>query len=161
VEIPWTLFRKGALALFGGALLTGFGATALYMGHRLTTETWRIVFVLALVALTISSTVLLPGVLLPNRRGPHPEFLSEDLADEWRDLQKRRIARPHLLILGTALAALVYLWCIFYYGKVTNASWFGWLPVGGAAFALALLVLHEVRRDRSLQEGLVDARRKT
>jgi hypothetical protein len=66
VEIPWTFFRKAALVLFGISLLAGVGSTALHMGDRLPVETWRVVFILALVVLTISSTILVPGVLLPN-----------------------------------------------------------------------------------------------
>jgi len=53
VEIPWTLFRKAALVLFSISLLAGFGSTAFFMGHRLPVETWRIIFILALVLLTI------------------------------------------------------------------------------------------------------------
>ena len=83
MEIPWTFFRKAALVLFGISLLAGFGSTALFMGHRLPVETWRIIFILALVLLTITSTVLIPGLLLPNITSPHPEFLSDDLQDEW------------------------------------------------------------------------------
>ena len=52
------------------------------MGHRLPVETWRIVFVLALAVLTITSTILIPGVLLPNITSPHPEFLTDDLENE-------------------------------------------------------------------------------
>jgi hypothetical protein len=146
VTLPWTLFRKGALVLFGSALLLGFGASALFMGHRLPVESWRVLFVLALVVLTICSAVVIPGVLLPNIRSPHPEFLSDDLQDEWHDLRERRLGRPHLLMLGAALAGLIYLWCIFYYGKMSNAFWFGWLPVGVAAILLALLLFAFVRR---------------
>jgi hypothetical protein len=116
------------------------------MGHRLPLETWRIVFVLALVVLTMTSTILIPGVLLPNITSPHPEFLTDDLEDEWRELRERRISRPHILILGGVISALVYLWCIFYYGKLTNAIWFGWMPVGVAAIALALVLFAFVRR---------------
>lgn len=141
MQIPWPLLRKIALVLFGAALIAGLGATALFMGHRMPLETWRIVFVLALIVLVVTSAALLPGVLLPDRESPHPEFLSEDLVDEWRDLRERRIDRPHLLLLGTGLAGLVYLWTIFYYGKVTNAVWFGWLPVGVVAILLALLLI--------------------
>jgi hypothetical protein len=126
--------------------LAGIGATALFMGHRLPLQTWRVVFILALAMLTITSTILIPGVLLPNIRSPHPEFLSDDLEDEWRDVQERRIARPLIVMLGGAIAALLYLWCIFYYGKVTNAFWFGWLPVGVAAIGLSLLLVAVVRR---------------
>jgi hypothetical protein len=146
VEIPWTLFRKAALVLFGVSLLAGLASTALFMGHRLPLETWRIVFVLALVVLTMTSTILIPGVLLPNITSPHPEFLTDDLEDEWRELRERRISRPHILILGGVISALVYLWCIFYYGKLTNAIWFGWMPVGVAAIALALVLFAFVRR---------------
>ncbi len=146
MEIPWTFFRKAALVLFGGSLLVGFGTTALYMGHRLPVETWRIMFVLALVVLTITSTILIPAVLLPNITSPHPEFLTDDLEDEWRDLQQGTVSRPHLLLVGGVLSALVYLWCLFYYGKMTNAIWFGWMPVGVAAIGLALLLFAFARR---------------
>jgi hypothetical protein len=146
VEIPWTIFRKAALVLFGISLLAGFGSTALFMGHRLPVETWRITFILALVLLTITSTVLIPGVLLPNITSPHPEFLSDDLEDEWTELRQRTISRPHILLLSGVIAALTYLWCLFYYGKPTNAFWFGWLPVGVAAIALSLLLFAFVRR---------------
>jgi hypothetical protein len=146
VEFPWALFQKAAGVLFGAALLAGLGATALLMGHRMPVETWRIVFILALVVLTITSTILIPGVLLPSLRSPHPEFLSDDLTDEWRDLQQRKIDRPHVLMLAGVTAALVYAWCLFYYGKVTNAIWFGWLPVGVVAIALALLLFAFARR---------------
>jgi hypothetical protein len=146
VEIPWTLFKKAALVLFGVSLLAGLASTALFMGHRLPLETWRIVFVLALVVLTMTSTILIPGVLLPNITSPHPEFLTDDLEDEWRELRERRISRPHILILGGVISALAYLWCIFYYGKLTNAIWFGWMPVGVAAIALALLLFAFARR---------------
>lgn len=146
MEIPWALFRKAALALFVVALLTGLAATALFMGQRLSLETWRILFVLAIILLTVTSAALLPGVLLPDRRNPHPEFLSDDLADEWRDLRERRIERPHILLLGMALATLVYIWNLFYYGKLTNAVWFGWLPVGVVAIFLALLLFAFARR---------------
>jgi hypothetical protein len=57
VEIPWNLFRRAALVLFGISLLGGFASTALFMGHRLPVETWRVIFILALVLLTITSTV--------------------------------------------------------------------------------------------------------
>ena len=146
VEIPWTFFRKAALVLFGSSLLVGFGTTALYMGNRLPVETWRTIFVLALVVLTITSAVLIPGVLLPNITSPHPEFLTDDLEDEWRDLQQRTVSRPHLLLLGGVLSALVYVWCVFYYGKMTNAIWFGRLPVGVAAIGLALVLFAFARR---------------
>jgi hypothetical protein len=76
VEIPWTLFRKTALVLFGISLLSGLASTAIFMGHRQPVETWRIAFILALVLLTIASTILISGVLLPNSTSPHPEFLS-------------------------------------------------------------------------------------
>jgi MFS family permease len=144
--MSWNHFRSAALALFVAALLIGFGVTALFMGRHLSRETWRIVFILALVVLTITSTILIPRVLNPNPRSPHPEFLTDDLEDEWRDLQQRRIARPHILLLGGVIAALAYLWAILYYGKLTNAIWFGWLPVGAAAIALALLLVAIVRR---------------
>ena len=62
MEIPWTFLRKAALLLFGISLLACIGSTALFIGHGLPVETWRIVFILALVVLTISSTVLIPGV---------------------------------------------------------------------------------------------------
>src|SRR5215203_6757496 len=146
VEIPWSLFRKAALVLFGISLLVGFVSTALFMGHRLPVETWRVMFILALVILTITSTILIPGVLLPNITSPHPEFLTDDLEDEWRELQQRTISRPHLLLLGATFSALVYLWCLFYYGKMTNAIWFGWMPVGVAAIALSLLLFAFTRR---------------
>jgi hypothetical protein len=146
VEIPWTFFRKAALLVFGISLLTGFGSTALVMGHRLPVETWRIVFILALVLLTITSTIVIPGLLLPNIISPHPEFLSDDLEDEWTELRQHTIARPHILLLGGVISALTYLWCVFYYGKPTNAFWFGWLPVGVAAIALSLLLFAFVRR---------------
>jgi hypothetical protein len=116
------------------------------MGQRLSLETWRIVFVLALVVLTITSAILLPGVLLPNRRSPHPEFLSDDLVDEWAELRRRTVSRPHLLLLGGFLATLVYAWCLLYYGKVFNAIWFGWMPVGVAAVLLSLLLFAFARR---------------
>ena len=146
MEIPWTLFRKAALVLFGISLLAGFGSTALFMGHRLLLETWRIIFILALVLLTITSTVLIPDVLLPNITSPHPKFLSDDLEDEWTELRQHTISRPHFLLLGGLISALTYLWCVFYYGKVTNAFWFGWMPVGVAAIALSLLLFAFVRR---------------
>ena len=146
MEIPWTLFRKAALVLFGISLLAGFGSTALFMGHRLPVETWRVIFILALVLLTMTSTVLIPGLLLPNITSPHPEFLSDDLEDEWTELRQRTISRPHILLLGGVISALTYLWCLFYYGKPTNAFWFGWMPVGVAAIALSLVLLAFVRR---------------
>jgi hypothetical protein len=146
VEIPWTFFRKAALVLFGISLVAGLASTALFMGHRVTVETWRIVFILALVVLIITSTVLIPGVLLPNITSPHPEFLTDDLQDEWRELQQRTISRPHILLLGASISALIYVWCIFYYGKLTNAMWFGWIPVGIAAIGLALLLFAFARR---------------
>ena len=146
VEIPWTFFRKAALLLFGVSLVVGFGSTALYMGHRLPMEAWRIIFILVLVVLTITSTILIPGVLLPNITSPHPEFLTDDLEDEWRDLRQRTVSRPHLLMLGGVISALVYVWCVFYYGKLTNAIWFGWMPVGVAAMGLALLLFAFARR---------------
>ena len=146
MEIPWGIFRKAALWLFGISLLAGFGSTALFMGHRLPVETWRIIFILALVALTITSTVLIPGLLLPNITSPHPEFLSDDLKDEWNELRQRTISRPHIFLLGGAISSLAYLWCVFYYGKLTNAIWFGWMPVGVAAIALSLVLFAFVRR---------------
>jgi hypothetical protein len=146
VEIPWALFRKAALVLFGVSLLAGLASTALFMGHRLPVETWRIVFILALVLLTVTSTILIPGVLLPNSTSPHPEFLSDDLQDEWSELRQRTISRPHILLMGASISALGYVWCIFYYGKLTNAMWFGWMPVGVAAIGLALLVFAFARR---------------
>jgi len=146
VEIPWAFFRKAALVLFGISLLAGLASTALFMGHRLPAETWRIVFILALVLLTITSTILIPGVLLPNSTSPHPEFLSDDLQDEWSELRQRTISRPHILLMGASISALIYVWCIFYYGKLTNAMWFGWMPVGVAAIGLALLVFAFARR---------------
>jgi hypothetical protein len=146
VEMPWTLFRKTALVLFGISLLAGFGSTALFMGHRLPVETWRVIFFLALVLLTMTSTVLIPGLLLPNSTSPHPEFLSDDLEDEWTELRQRTISRPHILLLGGVISALTYFWCLFYYGKLTNAFWFGWLPVGVAAIGLSLVLFAFVRR---------------
>jgi len=134
VGIPWTLFRKAALLLFGISLLTGFVSTALFIGGRQPIETWTIIFTLAPVLLTITSTVSTPGVLLPNITDPHPGFLSDD-------------PRPHiLLLLGGVIAALTYFWCIFYYGKLTNAIWFGWMPVGVVAIALSLVLFAFVRR---------------
>ena len=99
MEIPWTFFRKAALVLFSTSLLAGLASTALFMGHRLPVETWRIVFILALALLTVISTILIPGVLLPNITSPHPEFLSDDLQDEWSELRQQyggvvRFARP-------------------------------------------------------------------
>jgi hypothetical protein len=146
VEIPWTLFRKAALVIFAISLLAGFASTALFMGHRLPVETWRVIFILALVLLTITSTVLIPGLLLPNSTSPHPEFLSDDLEDEWMELRQHTISRPHIFLLGGVISALIYLWCIFYYGKPTNAFWFGWMPVGVAAIGLSLLLFAFVRR---------------
>ena len=146
MEIPWTLFRKAALVLFGISLLAGFASTALFMGHRLPLETWRVIFILALVLLTITSTVLIPGLLLPNSTSPHPEFLSDDLEDEWTELRQRTVSRPHILLLGGLISALTYLWCVFYYGKPTNAFWFGWMPVGVAAIGLSLVLFAFVRR---------------
>jgi hypothetical protein len=146
VEIPWPLFRRAALWLFAGALLVGFGVTALYRGHQVSGETWRVVFVLALAVLTMTSAVLLPGVLLPNVQSPHPEFLSEDLRDEWSELRQRSISRPHILMVAGIVAALVYLWSVLYYGKLTEAVWFGWLPVGVAGVSLALLLVAFARR---------------
>jgi hypothetical protein len=146
VEIPWTLFRKAALVTFAISLLAGFASTALFMGHRLPVDTWRIIFILALVLLTITSTVLIPGLLLPNITSPHPEFLSDDLEDEWMELRQHTISRPHIFLLGGVISALIYLWCIFYYGKPTNAFWFGWMPVGVAAIGLSLLLFAFVRR---------------
>jgi hypothetical protein len=98
------------------------------------------------VLLTITSTILIPGVLLPNITSPHPEFLSDDLQDEWSELQQPTISRPHIFLMGASISALVYVWCIFYYGKLTNAMWFGWMPVGVAAIGLALLVFAFARR---------------
>lgn len=146
MDIPWNFFRKGALVLFAVALFMGLATTALFMGHRMPLETWRVLFVLALVVLTITSAILLPGVLLPNIQSPHPEFISADMVDEWRDMQARRISRPHVLIAGAVLAALIYLWFLFYYGKIVNAVWFGWLPVGVAAILVSLLVIAFARR---------------
>jgi hypothetical protein len=60
-----------------------FGSTALFMGLWLPLETWGIVFILAPVVLTITSSVLVPGVLLPRITSLHPEFLTDDLEDEW------------------------------------------------------------------------------
>jgi hypothetical protein len=146
MEIPWRFFRKGALVLFAVALFTGMATTALFMGHRMALEAWRVLFVLALVVLTVTSAILLPGVLLPNIPSPHPEFLSADLVDEWQDMRARRVTRPHLLIAGAVLAALIYLWFLFYYGKIVNAVWFGWLPVAVAAIFVSLLVIAFARR---------------
>jgi len=146
VEIPWGIFRKAALWLFGISLLAGFGSTALFMGHRLPVETWRILFILGLVVLTVTSTVLIPGLLLPNITSPHPEFLTDDLKDEWNELRQRTISRPHIFLLGGGISSLAYLWCVFYYGKLTNAIWFGWMPVGVAAIALSLVLFAFVRR---------------
>ena len=146
MEIPWSLFRKAALVLFGISLLVGFVSTALFMGHRLPVETWRVIFILALVLLTITSTVLIPGLLLPNSTSPHPEFLTDDLEDEWAELRQRTVSRPHILLLGGLISALTYVWCVFYYGKPTNAFWFGWMPVGVAAISLSLVLFAFVRR---------------
>ena len=146
MEIPWSFFRKGAVVLFAVALFTGMATTALFMGHRMSLEAWRVLFVLALVVLTVTSAILLPGVLLPNIQSPHPEFLSADLVDEWQDMRARRVRRPHVLIAGAVLAALSYVWFLFYYGKVVNALWFGWLPVGVAAILVSLLVIAFARR---------------
>lgn len=146
VEVPWALFRKLAGGLFVVALLAGFGATALAMGRRLPVESWRVIFLLALAVLTVASAVLVPGLLLPKPRQAHPEFLTEDLVDEWRDLEERRIERPHWLLLSAGAAGLVYLWCVLFYGKVTNAVWFGWLPVGPVGILLALLLFAFARR---------------
>ncbi len=146
MEIPWTLFRKAALLLFGISLLAGFASTALFMGHRLPVETWRVIFILALVLLTITSTVLIPGLLLPNITSPHPELLTDDLEDEWTEMRQRTVSRPHILLLGGVISALTYLWCVFYYGKPANAFWFGWMPVGVAAIGLSLVLFAFVRR---------------
>ena len=146
MEIPWTFFRKAALLLFGISLLAGVGSTALFMGDRVPVETWRIVFILVLVVLTMTSTILIPGVLLPNSTSPHPEFLTDDLEDEWKELRQRTISRPHILLLGGVISALVYVWCVFFYGKPTTAFWFGWMPVGVAAISLSLLLFAFVRR---------------
>jgi hypothetical protein len=146
MDVPWAMIRKLALVLFVLALLAGLASTALFMGHRLPLETWRVVFVLALIVLTITSTVLIPDVLLPTIRNPHPEFLTDDMVDEWAELRQRRISRPHLLLAGGAIAALAYFWLLFYYGKVTNAFWFGWFPVGVAAIGLSLLLVAVARQ---------------
>jgi hypothetical protein len=146
VVLAWPLFKKGAGILFLIALLLGFGSTALAMGHHVSMDTWRVLFILSLIVLVITSTILIPGVLLPNVRSPHPEFLTEDLTDEWQDLQHHTIARPHLLMVAGAIAALVYAWCLLYYGKLTSAIWFGWFPVGVAAIGLALLLVAVARR---------------
>ncbi|MFN8589824.1 MAG: hypothetical protein U0031_00090 [Thermomicrobiales bacterium] len=142
----WPRFKKLTLALFGIALLVGVASTALVMGHQLSLESWRILFILAVIVLVVTSTVLVPGVLLPALYSPHPEFLSEDLADEWTELRQRRISRPHVVVAGGVIAAFVYLWCLFYYGKVTNAFWFGWFPVGAVAIGLALLLFYVGRQ---------------
>ena len=146
MEIPWTFFRKAALLLFGISLLASVGSTALLMGDRLPVETWRIVFILALVMSTMTSTILIPGLLLPNTTSPHAEFLTDDLEDEWKELRRRTMSRPHILLLGGAISALVYVWCVFYYGKPTTAFWFGWMPVGVVAIGLSLLLFAFVRR---------------
>ncbi len=146
MEIPWTFFRKAALLLFGISLLAGVGSTALLIGDRLPVESWRIVFVVALVVLTMTSTILIPGLLLPNVTSPHSEFLTDDLEDEWKELRQRTISRPHILLLGGAISTLVYVWCVFYYGKPTDARWFGWMPVGVAAIGLSLVLFAFVRR---------------
>lgn len=141
MDLPWLWFRKLALGLFFAGLLTGLAATALYLGQRIPVESWAVLFVLAIIVLTITSTILIPGVLLPNLRNPHNEFLTDDLDDEWDELRARRFSRPHLLLAGGVIAALAYLWLLFYYGKLTNAIWFGWLPVGVPAIGLALLLV--------------------
>jgi MFS family permease len=146
VEILWSFFRKAALVLFGISLLASLASTALFMGYRLPVEAWRIVFILALVTLTITRMILIPGVLLSNVTSPHPEFLADDLQDEWRELQQRTISHPHILIVSASISALVYVWCIFYFGKLTNAMWFGWMPVGVAAIGMGLLLFAFARR---------------
>jgi MFS family permease len=146
VEIPWSFFRKAALVLFGISLLASLASTTLFMGYRLPVEAWRIVFILALVTLTITRTILIPGVLLPNVTSPHLEFLADDLQDEWRELQQRTISHPHILIVSASISALVYVWCIFYHGILTNAMWFGWMPVGVAAIGMDLLLFAFARR---------------
>ncbi len=146
MQIPWTVFRKAALVLFTISILAGVGSTALFMGHRLPLETWRIVFILALVVLTMTSSMLVPGLILPNSTSPHPEFLAVDLEDEWNELRQRTMSRSHMFIVGVAVSALAYVWCVFYYGKPTNAIWFGWMPVGVAAIGLALLLFVFARR---------------
>jgi hypothetical protein len=130
--------------LFGISLLASLASTTLFMGYRLPVEAWRIVFILALVTLTINRTILIPGVLLPNVTSPHLEFLADDLQDEWRELQQRTISHPHILIVSASILALVYVWCIFYYGILTNAMWFGWMPVGVAAIGMDLLLTTSV-----------------
>ena len=82
MPLPWIFFRSAALGLFAAALLVGFAATALFMGRHLSLEAWRILVVLALIVLTVSSTILIPRVLIPNVASPRPEFLSGDLQDE-------------------------------------------------------------------------------
>src|SRR5215213_9863874 len=52
----------------------------------------------------------------------------------------------HILLLGGVISALMYLWCVFYYGKPTNAFWFGWMAVGVAAIGLSLLLFAFARR---------------
>lgn len=141
MDIPWTLLRKAALVLFGGALVVAFAITAMYFGHQVAGETWRVLFILALAVLVVTSAVLLPGVLLPSVRNPHPEFLSDDLQDEWTELQRRTVSRSHVLMLTGIVAALVYVWCLLFYGKLTDAIWFGWLPVGAVGVVLSLLVV--------------------
>src|SRR5262249_44785768 len=100
VVLPWPLFKKSASILFLAALLLGFGATALAMGRHMPRGTWQVLFVLWLIVLVITSTILVPGVLLPNVRSPHPEFLTHVLTDEWQDLQHHTIAPPHILMAG-------------------------------------------------------------
>ena len=94
MEMPWTFFRKTALVLLGLLLLTGLVSTALFREHRLPKETWRIVFILALVVLTITSAILIPRALLLNTTSPHPEFLTDDLQHEWNELRQQTISRP-------------------------------------------------------------------
>lgn len=44
------------------------------------------------------------------------------------------------------ISALSCVWFVFYYGKPTNAFWFGWMPVGVAAIGLSLVLFAFVRR---------------
>ena len=118
------LVQKGRALALRHLALAGVGSTALLMGDRLLVETWRIVFILALVVLTMTSTIVIPDLLLPNVTSPHPEFLTDDLEDEWKELRQRTISRPHILLVGGVISALAYVWYVFYYGKLTNAFWF-------------------------------------
>ena len=94
------LFQEGRTRAFQYLAPGRFGVDrALHGAPVAGRETWRIVFILALVLLTITSTVVIPGVLLPNITSPHPEFLSDDLQDEWSELRQQyggvvRFVRP-------------------------------------------------------------------